>query len=74
MAWDNDPVIRDLADYANKHKSKAVIAICFKGGGMFEVVSCGKTKGLCDDAKKVNDQIHKAIMDGDISIPFPLSV
>ncbi len=73
MAWNSEPEIRDLGEYAKKNRYKAVVAICFMGNGKFSVNSYGKTALLCGEAKKVNGQIYDEIMRGEIEIPEELT-
>jgi len=69
MAWNNNPVIRDLEPYAKKHGYKMVIALCIKGDRAFAVNSYGKTKHLCDAAKQINEHIYDKVLDREIIVP-----
>lgn len=44
-----------------------VLAINSKTG-TFETVSYGVTRQLCDEARKINEQIHAKVASGDIEI------
>jgi hypothetical protein len=68
MAWNSDPVVRDLGKYANKHNFKQAIVVGIKKGGKFQVVSYGKTSELCGKAKIAADSIFNNITNGDIEI------
>ncbi len=72
MAWNNEPTVRDLKPYADKHKYKAVIAICIKSGGQFAINSYGQTAALCKAAAKVNDRLFEDFSSGEIEIPDEL--
>lgn len=72
MAWNTDPTVRDLGKYADKHKYRAVIALCIMDDGLFAVNSYGKTGELCKAARKINDQIFDAVNAETIDIPDEL--
>ena len=67
MAWNSDPVIRDLGKYAGRHKFKQAVVVGIKDNGKFEVVSYGKTAALCKKAKFLSDQIYNNILGGEIT-------
>jgi len=69
MAWNDNPQIRDLKPYADKHKFKAVIAVCIEDDGQFVVNSYGKTAQFCKAAGKVCDRLFEEISSGEIEIP-----
>lgn len=69
MAWNDNPQIRDLKPYADKHKFKAVIAVCIMDNGQYAVNSFGQTAKLCKAAGKVCDRIFEEISSGKIEIP-----
>ena len=72
MGWKNNPEIRDLSEYADKHQYKAVIALCIMEDGKFSVNSYGKTNRLCNAAKKINEQLYQDVTTGEIEIPDEL--
>jgi len=69
MAWNNDPKVRDLGEYADKHGFLRAIVVGIRADDMFETITYGKTAALCKEAKAVGDQIHDEIADGYIDIP-----
>lgn len=69
MAWNDNPQIRDLKPYADKHKFKAVIAVCIMDGGQFAVNSYGKNAQFCKAAGEVCDRIFEDLSSGEIEIP-----
>lgn len=73
MAWNNDPKVRELKPYADRHGFKAVIALCIGEGGKFEVISYGKTAKLCKAAGKVCDRLYNEVSTGEIEIPEELT-
>jgi hypothetical protein len=69
MAWNPSPKIADLRNIAPKwgYDQMIVLAINSKTG-TFETVSYGVTRQLCDEARKINEQIHAKVASGDIEI------
>lgn len=63
MAWNSDPVVRDLAGYAKKHGMVAAIVIGLPQAnpGSFVTVSYGKNVELCDQARQAAGQIHELV-------------
>lgn len=62
MAWNNDPLVRDLADYCNKHKFPlGIFWGITEDSKHAQLVSFGKTKGLCDKAKTIGNEVVDAI-------------
>ncbi len=72
MAWNNEPTVRDLKPYADKHRFKAVIAVCIMDNGQFAVNSYGKNAQLCKAAGTICDRIFSEISSGEIEIPDEL--
>ena len=72
MGWNNEPTVRDLKPYADKHKYKAVIAVCIMDDGQFAINSFGQTAALCKAATKVNERLFEEISSGEIEIPDEL--
>lgn len=72
MAWNNEPTVRDLKPYADKHKYKAVVAVCFTGNGQFAINSYGQTRKLCDAAKEINNRLFEELSTGEIEVPDAL--
>ena len=69
MAWNNDPKIRELVNYAKKHRFKAVVSICIRDDGRFEVLSVGDDAKNCDKTKSVGDEVFRMMSAGDIEFP-----
>ncbi len=69
MAWNPDPKIRKLVDFAKDHKFSAVIGICIHSDGMFEVLSVRDTAQNCKKTKSVGDEVFKMIQAGSIEFP-----
>lgn len=70
MAWNDNPQVRDLAKWAKKFGYNRVVAIVFTDA-QFGYVSYGKTARLCDEAKKIGDQIYDKIRNNIFFIEFP---
>lgn len=68
MAWNSDPVVRDLGKYAGKHNFQQAVVIGIKQDGEFQVVSYGKNAVLCKAAKSIADQIYSQIMEGSVEV------
>lgn len=69
MAWNPDPKVRDVAEFAKKWGYDRVIVLAVKDWeGAFATISYGKTRAACDAAKKINEQIFKLVSDGNIDI------
>ena len=56
MAWNPSPKVAAARDYAQKFDKAMVLIIGFSPEGI-EVVSFGKNKPLCEEAKKYGDRI-----------------
>ena len=67
MAWNDDPQVRSLANWAKRQGYERVVAIVFKGD-KFGYVSYGKNAKLCKSAKNVGDQIYANILSGEIEV------
>jgi len=66
MVWNDDPLVRDLADYCNKHKfPMGIFWGITEDGKQCQLVSFGKNKGLCGEAKKIGNRVTDAIFEGD---------
>lgn len=68
MTWNSNPKVRQLADYAKQHSFKQAVVIGIREDGKYEVISCGKNRRECDNAKLLNDQLSSAIDSGEISV------
>ena len=63
MAWNNDPLVRDLADYCNKHKfPMGIFWGITENGNHYQLVTFGKSRGLCDEAKKIGNKVIDTIL------------
>ena len=69
MAWNDNPQVRDLAKWAKKFGYNRVVAIVFTDA-QFGYVSYGKTARLCDEAKKIGDQLYDSIKAQWVEIEF----
>lgn len=59
MAWNPEPKVAAVRDYGKKFGRDMVIIIAIdEGGGQFDLVSYGKTKTLCAEAKSLSDKIN----------------
>lgn len=62
MAWNDDPLVRDLADYCKKHKFPVGIFWGITENGKHaQLVSFGKNRGLCNEAKDIGNKVVDAI-------------
>lgn len=62
MAWNDDPLVRDLADYCNKHKF--LIGIFWgitQNGKEYQLVTFGKNRRLCNEAKNIGNKVVDTI-------------
>ncbi len=70
VAWNPDPEIAALRDYAAKFDRPVVVAFSIEAGGeRFRVTTFGKTKSLCRLAAGFGDAIAEAVRDGKIHAP-----
>lgn len=70
MAWNPDPEVAALRDYAAKFDRPVVVAFSIHpSGDQFQMVTYGKTKLLCKLAASFGDEISKRIADGTIAAP-----
>ena len=65
MAWNDNPKIRGLGDFAKKHRFKAVIAIAIpdNDSDQFEVLTYGHHAELCRRAESIGNEIYEQILD-----------
>ena len=58
MAWNDDPLVRDLAAYCNKHKFPVGIFWGIaKDGKKCQLVTYGKNRALCNEAKDIGNRV-----------------
>ena len=70
MAWNPDPEVAALRDYAAKFNRPVVVAFSLHADGQkFQMVTFGKDKKLCKLAASFGDQIAHAVAEGDIAAP-----
>jgi hypothetical protein len=69
MAWNSDPKIRELVDYAKRHQFAAIVNICIRNDGRFEVLSVGDDAKNCAKTKAVGDEVFRMMCDGEIDFP-----
>ena len=64
MAWNDDPLVRDLADYCNKHEFPVGIFWGItKDSKQCQLVSYGRNHGLCKEAKSIGNKVLEAIFE-----------
>jgi len=68
MAWNSNPKVRGLGEYADKHGFTEAVVIGVRPDGKFETISYGKTTKLCKNAKRWAGQISSEIADGNIPV------
>ena len=67
MAWNPEPEIKALRDFANKFDRAVLICISIHNDGeSISMESYGKNKPLCDVAKSFGNNIFDAIQNGEI--------
>ena len=66
MAWNDDPMVRDLGEYAKKYGLR--IAVVFGLGTdakeRYRLISYGANAQLCEAASKIADELQVAIQKG----------
>ena len=67
MAWNDNPKVRRLSEYAKDNGLSVVVTIGVTNEGYLDLTSYGKTKSLCDKAKALSSSVEKAINEGIIS-------
>lgn len=71
MAWNDEPTVRDLDKYGRKHGFKRIVLVGLnQEKGVFEVVTWGKNKKRCDNARKIGEEIYQKIKSGEILVDF----
>jgi len=69
MAWNDNPKVRELGSYADKHGfEQAVVVGINKASNTFEVVSYGNNTRLCNKAKELGKRIYQEIANGEIEV------
>ena len=69
MAWNDNPKVRQLAEYADRHSfEQAVVIGINKESDTFEIVSYGNNADRCKKAKLLADRIFQEIENGVIDI------
>jgi len=62
MAWNSDPMVRDLATYCNKHKFPVGIFWGIaQNGEQCQLVTFGRTVALCEQAKDIGNKVIEDI-------------
>jgi len=62
MAWNDDPLVRDLANYCNKHKFPiGIFWGITEGYEEYQLVTFGKNRGLCKEAKNIGNKVTDVI-------------
>ncbi len=69
MAWNPEPKIRELVDFAKNHNFIGIVGICIHKNGQFEVLSVGNTAQNCKKIKPSGDEIFKMVQSGEIEFP-----
>ena len=57
MAWNPSPKVAAARDFGKRFQKSTVIIISIDDDGGCEYVSYGKTRMLCDEAKRLGDKI-----------------
>ena len=60
MAWNPSPKVAAARDFGEKFKAKQVIVL-FVTEDKMGVVSYGRTRALCNDAKRLGDRVYDAL-------------
>jgi hypothetical protein len=69
MAWNDNPKVRELGAYADKHGfEQAVVVGINTASNAFEVISYGNNAQKCDKARKLGDRIYLEIANGEIEV------
>lgn len=64
MAWNPSPTVAAARDFGDRFEKQQVIIISVDVDNYtLQMVSYGKTKQLCADAKRIGDVAYDAIMD-----------
>ncbi len=67
MAWNSEPEVSALRNYAKRFKQTKIILISVdEHTNKFGIISYGETKVKCLEVKKTSDKIHDLIMNGAI--------
>lgn len=62
MAWNDDPQVRDLAEWAKKHKHDIAVAFVIDiSDGNAGYVSYGRNLALCKKAKLIGDALLESV-------------
>jgi hypothetical protein len=69
VAYTKDPRIRELVDYAKKYNFLAMVSICIRPDGRFEVLSIGDTAANCKKTKPVGDKVFEMMLNSEIEFP-----
>jgi len=65
MSWNPSPEVAAARDYGKKfNKDKVIILGIDELKGTFEIISYGKTKEKCSEAKKIADDLYNLVNDG----------
>ena len=62
MAWNPSPKVKEAQGLSKKFGNPIVIILSITENGMIESVSYGKTKELCEVAKKISAAASKAVV------------
>ena len=68
MAWNSDPMVRELGAYCDKHGiAMGVLFGLEDNGDKVRIVTYGQNAKLCKVAKHMGDQTWKLIQAGEIT-------
>jgi len=62
MAWNPSPKVAVARDFAKKFDKQQVVILSVTKDGILEYASYGKTKRLCNKAKKLADIAFEAVL------------
>lgn len=60
MAWNPTPEVAVAREAAKALEAVQVVIVAIRADGTYLTTSFGQTKALCDDAKALNNVLHKA--------------
>ncbi len=69
MAWNPSPKVADCREIARKWGYDQVVVLAINSRSrIFETVSYGETRALCEATKEIAERIHEDVASGKIEI------